>query len=147
MFFFLMLRRPPRSTLFPYTTLFRSSAGRMARQYLTSRGMGENTIKAFGLGWAPANRQELVRVARQGARRRNAVGKSGADPCAAWVSAGVLRRGEDGGAYSFFRERLMIPIRDLKGRTIGFGARRLGEIGRAHVGTPVTSLSRMPSFA
>lgn len=103
------------------------SEGRMARQYLTSRGMGENTIKAFGLGWAPANRQELVRVARQGARRGNAVGKSGADPCAAWVSAGVLRRGEDGGAYSFFRERLMIPIHDLQGRTIGFGARRLGD--------------------
>src|SRR3712207_8666151 len=35
MFFFLMIRRPPRSTLFPYTTLFRSLAGRLGRQGLT----------------------------------------------------------------------------------------------------------------
>ena len=100
--------------------------GRMAREYLASRGMGENTIKAFGLGWAPGNRQELVRLARQEAGR----GHTG-DACAAWVQAGVLRRGDDGGEYSFFRERLVIPIRDLKGRTIGFGARRLSDNDKA----------------
>ncbi|HIF40201.1 MAG TPA: DNA primase [Planctomycetes bacterium] len=102
------------------------SEGRMAREYLASRGMGENTIKAFGLGWAPSNRQELVRLARQEAGRGHA-----GDPCAAWVQAGVLRRGDDGGEYSFFRERLVIPIRDLKGRTIGFGARRLSDNEKA----------------
>ncbi|HJM57489.1 MAG TPA: DNA primase [Planctomycetota bacterium] len=100
--------------------------GRLAREYLASRGMGENTIKAFGLGWAPGNRQELVRLARQEAER----GQAG-DPCEAWVRAGVLRRGDDGGEYSFFRERLVIPIRDLKGRTIGFGARRLSDNEKA----------------
>ncbi len=98
--------------------------GRPARKYLAERGMGENTIKAFGLGWAPANRQELVRLAKKEAQ-------SGVDPCAAWIQAGVLRRGDDGGEYSFFRERLVIPIRDLKGRTIGFGARRLSDDERA----------------
>src|SRR5258708_38666497 len=48
-FFFLMIRRPPRSTLFPYTTLFRSSLSRMIRNsgwLLTS--MGE-TWPAFGV--------------------------------------------------------------------------------------------------
>ena len=108
-----------------------SSEGRLAREYLASRGMGENTIKAFGLGWAPGNRQELVRLARQEAQRGHASGGQGGDPCAAWVQAGVLRRGDDGGEYSFFRERLVIPIRDLKGRTIGFGARRLSDNEKA----------------
>src|SRR5260370_9961808 len=41
-FFFLMIRRPPRSTLFPYTTLFRSNlAGRQARQRQRPAGTGE----------------------------------------------------------------------------------------------------------
>src|SRR5256885_10831313 len=42
LFFFLMIRRPPRSTLFPYTTLFRSGAERTARTRLPGRNRGAN---------------------------------------------------------------------------------------------------------
>src|SRR2546430_8805683 len=44
-FFFLMIRRPPRSTLFPYTTLFRSTA------YATTTGVVGPTIALTGDGW------------------------------------------------------------------------------------------------
>src|SRR3989442_3878561 len=45
LFFFLMMRRPPRSTLFPYTTLFRSKAGQPAA---SSPGFGSGA--GFGVG-------------------------------------------------------------------------------------------------
>src|SRR5256885_12920152 len=49
-FFFLMIRRPPRSTLFPYTTLFRSLAA------------GLTAALVFGSGWAQSYPQKPVRV-------------------------------------------------------------------------------------
>src|SRR3712207_8702365 len=48
MFFFLMIRRPPRSTLFPYTTLFRSVAGQQAEA-----GEGERALAAAGFSCQP----------------------------------------------------------------------------------------------
>src|SRR3712207_7358555 len=50
MFFFLMIRRPPRSTLFPYTTLFRSTCARGTRsRKIGSRGTGLRTASSEGL--------------------------------------------------------------------------------------------------
>src|SRR3712207_93004 len=48
LFFFLMIRRPPRSTLFPYTTLFRSDAEQLveAPHLLGERGFGEDPAAA-----------------------------------------------------------------------------------------------------
>src|SRR5215469_5482952 len=53
-FFFLMIRRPPRSTLFPYTTLFRSTLG-------TGEQMVRNGINNLGLFTAPYNGSKLTR--------------------------------------------------------------------------------------
>src|SRR3712207_8559693 len=64
-FFFLMIRRPPRSTLFPYTTLFRSGAGLPRRHRL---------LRALRLpGLPPRGGRRL------GARRAAALGRAGAD--------------------------------------------------------------------
>src|SRR5258708_22377509 len=49
MFFFLMIRRPPRSTLFPYTTLFRSEAERLL-QPMTDVGLAAVKYYHFGIG-------------------------------------------------------------------------------------------------
>src|SRR3712207_9122435 len=96
-FFFLMIRRPPRSTLFPYTTLFRSHAARAA---------------PF------PDREPRGRLRRGGAGLRGAAAGGGARP-----------------------ERL--PRAGLR-RLRGGGGR---EVGRGHVRTPVTPISRMPSSA
>src|SRR3712207_8474471 len=58
-FFFLMIRRPPRSTLFPYTTLFRSSATIPSGGNVTSKSTARprhptGSDRAGGLGGAPA---------------------------------------------------------------------------------------------
>src|SRR3712207_7038833 len=52
-FFFLMIRRPPRSTLFPYTTLFRSAAGRLASYVALFSGGTLSQSTVFGLGVMP----------------------------------------------------------------------------------------------
>src|SRR5258708_20175426 len=50
LFFFLMIRRPPRSTLFPYTTLFRSGFGGFREQILHVRGFGDISLDSNRLG-------------------------------------------------------------------------------------------------
>ena len=107
-----------------------SAEGRAARAYLAQRRLQPNTIDAFGLGWAPRSGAGLLAQAR----------RSGIDP-GAWEATGLLRKGEDGSLFSFFRGRLVIPIRDVKGRTVGFGARRITDdegSGPKYVNTPET---------
>src|SRR3712207_9301496 len=58
-FFFLMIRRPPRSTLFPYTTLFRSGRGDAARAVRRRRSRG-----------SPQPRQDSLKIADNGGRDR-----------------------------------------------------------------------------
>src|SRR3712207_7964274 len=62
-FFFLMIRRPPRSTLFPYTTLFRSGPGRSAIDPHGACGCGRSAARAArhqcGYG-SPVSRQRFV---------------------------------------------------------------------------------------
>lgn len=100
-----------------------------ARDYLASRGLSAETIDTFGLGWAPGDNALL------NATRRRSV------PVELLERCGLARRSDRGQPYDFFRRRLMIPIRDLNGRVVGFGARRLGEgEGPKYVNTPETDL-------
>src|SRR5882672_6463998 len=71
-FFFLMIRRPPRSTLFPYTTLFRSRPGRSVVPWLSSRRAPQH-VEDLRVG-PPCDRREKLAVgADVGAQRRAAV--------------------------------------------------------------------------
>jgi DNA primase len=91
-------------------TLWDSQHGASARQYLESRGLGEEVCREFRLGLSPAG-ATLARKARE---------KFSADELAA---AGlVTRRGTD-----YFQRRLMFPLADARGRVIGFQARKLHE--------------------
>src|SRR5258706_15800631 len=70
LFFFLMIRRPPRSTLFPYTTLFRSCPVGDARRALLGRGRAVDrrsvaplaAVRMGGLGLAPQAHCGMVRL-------------------------------------------------------------------------------------
>jgi DNA primase len=103
-----------------------------ALAYVRDRGLSDATIDAFGVGFAPAGGRELTsRAASQGL----AIEKL--------VSVGLARTDSEGRAYDFFQGRLMIPVRDIKGRTIGFGARRLSDEDKRspkYVNTPETVL-------
>jgi DNA primase len=90
--------------------------GQAATRYMDGRGLTRETSDAFGVGYAPANGQALVAHLRA-----QDIDLARAE------AAGLVRRNDQGRPYDFFRGRLMIPIRDLAGRAVGFGARRLSD--------------------
>ena len=96
-----------------YRQQLRRPEGARALEYLRGRGLSDATIEAFGIGYSPASGGELVR----------AVERSGV-AVERLLELGLARSNERG-TYDFFRGRVMFPVRDEKGRTLGFGARRL----------------------
>jgi DNA primase len=97
-----------------YARELRARTGGPALTYARERGLSEETLEAFGLGWADGGGQALLDAAR-------ASGVSFEDLRA----VGLARESESGHAYDFFRARLMIPIRDRVGHVVGFGGRLL----------------------
>jgi DNA primase len=107
-----------------------SAQGAQAAGYLAGRGLDRDTILRFGLGYAPDDR---------GALKRALQAEGYAE--AMLLEAGVLARPEDGGAsYDRFRQRVMFPIHDRRGRVVGFGGRALGEARAKYLNTSDTAL-------
>lgn len=94
---------------------FRAPAGAAVRDYAGRRGLTPETIREFRVGWAPGERDALKRhLLMKGVEE------------AAMVEAGLVIRPDDGRpAYDRFRNRLMIPIHDVRGRVVAFGGRAL----------------------
>lgn len=115
-----------------YRGELKSSEGRASAKYLADRGLDASTAEAFAIGHAPAGGQALVHALR-----------SANVPFEAAERAGLVRRTDQGRAYDFFRGRLVIPIRDVHGAVVGFGARRLDdrdESGPKYINTAETEL-------
>ncbi len=94
----------------------RSPAGREGLDYLRRRGLDDTTIARFRLGFAP-----------QGNQLRASLQKAGYDE-AMLLDAGLLGRNEERGeSYDYFRNRVIFPIADMRGRVVAFGGRVLGE--------------------
>lgn len=97
-----------------------------AVQYLKARGLTGDIAQRFGLGYAPAGWDNLLR----------ALGNS-TQIQALMISAGLLvRKEEDGRCYDRFRHRIMFPIRNRRGRIIGFGGRVLGDDTPKYLNSP-----------
>jgi DNA primase len=110
----------------------RGPAGAEARRYVTEkRGLRRETISSFRLGFAPAGRTVLK-------EHLGALGYSEAE----MISSGMLIGGEDIPiSYDRFRNRVMFPIADTKGRTIAFGGRALSADAPAkYLNSPETPL-------
>ena len=114
-----------------FTEQLNGLAGAEARAVLAKRGVSEATARAFGLGFAPDSRGKL-----------RAALKDYGD--AALVEAGLLIQVEDPTGprepYDRFRGRLMIPIRDPRGRVIAFGGRVIGDGEPKYLNSPETPL-------
>ena len=92
-----------------------------ARQYLDSRGISEEMISAFKIGYAPDDGNEL---------RKAMLAKGYTD--AQMIEVAVMRKSTKGGdPYAFFRERVMFPVTDRRGRVVAFGGRILPDHLRA----------------
>src|SRR4051794_12601211 len=105
-----------------------SPAGARAREYLAARGLDEETIRRFRLGWAPEDRQVLRRAL------------SGEFPEALLLEGGLLRQPETGEPYDYFRGRVLFPIGDRAGRVIAFGGRTMGDNQPKYLNSPDTPL-------
>ncbi len=104
--------------------------GRHALAYLRGRGLTDETIQRFGLGWSGEGRGALIAdLARDGITQDQL------------VEAGLMRRDDETGrSYDLFFNRVMFPIRDRRGRVISFGGRILGDGQPKYVNGPETAL-------
>jgi DNA primase len=108
--------------------LLNSEAGRSALTYLESRGLDKETIEAFQLGYSPESWDAL---------KGHLTGRGFSEE--ELLAAGLLVESDRGG-YDRFRNRLMFPIRDERGRVAGFGARALDDSLPKYLNTPQTPI-------
>ena len=109
--------------------LWESKEAGKAREYLAERGLGEQVLRDFGVGFAPSAWDKIL-VARPAGRA------SASRSCTASASSSA---GASGGEYDRFRSRIMFPIRDRRGRTLGFGGRAMrSDQGAKYVNTAET---------
>ncbi len=101
-----------------------SSEGKKAADYLKARGISGDCASDFMLGYSPVQWKELL---------------VGFDQ-QALMDCGLLGRGDNGEVYGRFRGRLMFPIRDRRGRIVGFGGRVLDDSLPKYLNSPETSL-------
>jgi DNA primase len=105
--------------------------GATARAFLAERGFDRGAAEQFGVGYAPQGWDSLLRHLR---------GRGFTE--AELVATGLLSQKAGGGVYDRFRGRLVWPIREVTGDTVGFGARKLFEEdqGPKYLNTPETAL-------
>jgi DNA primase len=108
--------------------LWESPEAAKAREYLTERGLTEQALRDFGVGYAPSAWDKiLVRGQQAGFSVQELHG------------VGLVQRGREGKEYDRFRSRIMFPIRDRRGRTLGFGGRAMrSDQGAKYVNTAET---------
>jgi DNA primase len=112
----------------------RLPAGRPGLDYLHGRGLDDETIRRFRLGFAPGGRRGGE------CRIKAALAAAGMDEDVL-VGAGLVRRPDDGrGVFDYFRNRVIFPIGDRRDRPIGFGARALGDAQPKYLNSPETPL-------
>ena len=109
--------------------LLSTTAGGKAKKYLTQRSISLQTIENFQLGFSRDSFEDLQRhLLGEGYEKTEL------------LTAGLVVEREGGGFYDRFRNRLMFPIRDIKGHVIGFGARVLDESLPKYLNSPQTPI-------
>ena len=89
-----------------------------ARAYLADRGLEERALRDYRVGYAPSAWDRLLLVARQAGFSEEEL-----------LATGLAQRSkqQQGSIYDRFRERVMFPLADARGRVVGFGARAMRE--------------------
>jgi len=103
-------------------------AGR-AVQYLKQRGLTGVVAKQFDLGFAPPGWDNLLKALGSSEEQRDLL-----------VKTGMLVENEKGRIYDRFRDRVVFPIRDQRGRVIAFGGRVLGDDKPKYLNSPETEI-------
>lgn len=106
-------------------TLLQEAAGEPGRRYLEKRGVAGEIAEAYTLGYASDARDALTRYLGKYPEQLPLAEK-----------LGLIRRGERGGYYDLFRNRLLFSICDVQGRIIGFGGRVLDDSLPKYINSP-----------
>ncbi|MDF1793401.1 MAG: DNA primase [Thalassobaculaceae bacterium] len=116
-----------------YERQLHTSAGEPGLRYLRERGLSEETLKSFRLGWAPDDRKALQRAMKAEGVETDVL-----------VEAGLVKRYEEGErageTVDYMRGRVLFPITDRRGRVIAFGGRVLGDGQPKYLNSPDTPL-------
>jgi len=113
------------------TQLRQHSDKQLAINYLKKRGLSGNISSTFGIGFAPEGWDNLIANLCQHD-----------DDIKILIDAGLVVRKDDGRqkTYDRFRNRIIFPIRDTRGRTIGFGGRVLDDSKPKYLNSPETPI-------
>ncbi|MFC0337290.1 DNA primase [Kushneria avicenniae] len=109
-----------------YQQQLASSAAQQAHEYLARRGLSEDIVSRYAIGYAPAGWDALKRH----------LSDRGVDENVQVEYGLLVRKEETGRSWDRFRDRVIFPIRDWKGRTIGFGGRVLGDEKPKYLNSP-----------
>ncbi|MFT3865254.1 MAG: DNA primase [Solirubrobacterales bacterium] len=101
-----------RAAQYYANTLWESKEAAKARDYLAGRGLSEAVLRDFGVGFAPSAWDKIL-----------VAGQRAGFTVPEMHAVGLVQKSERGGEYDRFRARIMFPIRDARGRTLGFGGR------------------------
>jgi DNA primase len=117
-----------RSAAYYSSYLWESREAGKARQYLAERGLTESALRDFGVGFAPSAWDKILVAGQRAGFRVEEM-----------HAVGLIQRNQRGGEYDRFRSRIMFPIRDARGRTLGFGGRAMrDDQGAKYVNTAET---------
>ncbi len=105
----------------------REPSAQPAVEYLKKRGLSGAIAKEYGIGFAPAAWDKLINALGPDDAKRKTL-----------LRAGLVVEKDSGGHYDRFRNRVMFPIRDTRGRVIGFGGRVLGDETPKYLNSPET---------
>jgi DNA primase len=94
--------------------LWESPEAAPAREYLARRGLADDTLRAFRVGYAPSAWDRMLLASRRAGFSEEEL-----------LASGLAQRSQKGPVYDRFRERIMFPLADQRGQVLGFGARAM----------------------
>jgi len=104
--------------------------GSAARMYMQGRALKPQTLQRFGVGFAPDSFSTILDAAAAKGWSQDVLNASG-----------LFKESERGRQYDFFRNRIIIPIKDISGNVAAFGGRDLsGESPAKYINSPETAL-------
>ncbi|RUO75623.1 DNA primase [Pseudidiomarina taiwanensis] len=118
-----------RATQFFAKQLRSHSNSSQVIDYLKGRGLTGETVKRFQIGYAPSEWDSLQKALANSAATRQQL-----------LDLKLLNQADSGKVYDFFRDRIMFPIRDRRGRVVGFGGRILAGDGPKYLNSPETRI-------
>jgi DNA primase len=119
-----------RTAAYYERVLWESPEAAKAREYLAQRGLGEDVLRTYRVGYAPSAWDKVMLAAqRDGFSQEELAG------------AGLGQKGRQGGFYDRFRARIMFPLADPRGKVLGFGARAIrDDAGPKYLNSPENEL-------